>query len=89
MYSKYNQKVPRRGKRDNVTLAQVNLLKNDINIHNKINPFNVNPQVLAEKIINNLTIRSSIYPRIIDPVIFNIYTEVNYEPLYVFQSICG
>ena len=59
----------RSGKRDNVTLTQVPVLKNDINIHKKKDPFNVIPQVLAEKIINNLTIRSSIASRTIDPAI--------------------
>ena len=72
----------RRVKRDNVTLNQWPVLKNDISIHNKIDLFNVIPQVLAEKIINNLTIMSYIAPRIIDPSNLNIYTEVNYEALY-------
>ena len=45
--------------------------------------FNVIPLILAEGIINYLTIKASIDPIIIDPVILNIFTEGGYEPLYV------
>ena len=33
--------------------------------------------------MNDLTIKTSIYPMIIDTVVLNIFPEGNYEPLYV------
>ena len=48
--------VPRRVKRDSVTPIQGPILKNNIKFHYKIDSFNIIPQILAEKIIDYLTI---------------------------------
>ena len=57
---------PRRCKRDNVTPIRGPVLKNCKKIHNERYSFNLIPPILAEKIINNLTIKASCAPRIID-----------------------
>ena len=61
---------PRRFKIDHVDQTQLLVMKDDINFHYKKDSFNVIPQILSEKTINNLTIKSSCAPKIIDPTIF-------------------
>ena len=48
----------------------------------KRDSFNVIRHILAEKIINNITIEAYYYPKILDPAILFIFIEVNYEPIY-------
>ena len=38
---------------------------------------------MAGKIIYDITINMSFYPRIVDPIILKLCPEGNYEPLYV------
>ena len=58
-------------------------MKNEKHFHYKIYPFNVIPQILADKIINNLTIRASCSHRIIYHANSKLFPEENYETLYV------
>ena len=44
---------------------------------------NIIPQILAEKVIKNLTIKASCDPRIIDPANIKRFLEQNCNPLYV------
>ena len=48
----------------------------------KIDFFNFIPQILSEKINNNLTIKAYCYPRVIDPAILKLFPEGSYESLY-------
>ena len=73
----------RRDKWGNDTPMQGPLLNNDIHSHYKIYLFNVITQILAGKIINNLTIKASSYSIIIYFAIWNLFPEGNNEPLYV------
>ena len=68
----------RRGKIDNVTPIQETIIKNNKKIHFKIDSLNVIPHILAEKNMNNLTIKVSYYPIIMDPDILKLCLEGNY-----------
>ena len=76
----------RRGKIDNITPIQAPVLKNDINFHFKRYSSNVIPQILAEKIIDDLTINYSIDARTIYTAIVNIFPEDNYKPIFVLDQ---
>ena len=73
-------------KRDNITTLQGPILNDDKQIHYKINPFNGITQILAEKILNDITIKSYYYPRITDPYILKLFPVGKYEPLYFYHK---
>ena len=56
-------------------LVQGSVMKNKKHFHYKIYSFNVIPQIWADKIIINLTIRASCAPRIIYPAISKLFPE--------------
>ena len=65
----------RRGNRETVTPIKGSVMKNKKHFHYKIYSFNVIPQIWADKIIINLTIRASCAPRIIYPAISKLFPE--------------
>ena len=65
-----------RGKGENITLIQGPVLKSDKKIHYKIYYFNVIPQIFVENNINNITIKTSCYPRRINPSFLNFALKV-------------
>ena len=75
----------RRGKRSDFTPIQRPVLKNDKNLHYKRYSFNNIPQILAEKIMNKLTIKDYFDSRIVDTAILKISPEGKYEPLVVWD----
>ena len=75
---------PSRVKRVYFTPIQEHLLKNDINFYYKRDLFYFIPQILAEKIINNITIKDFYASRIIDSDILKNHGEY-YETL----CVCG
>ena len=86
-YIGHNMHTIHRGSKiDNITILQVPILNNDKQIYYKINSFNDINQILADKIINDLTIKSYYSPRIIDPYILKLFPEGNHEPLYVYHN---
>ena len=65
-----NYTGPRWSKKANITPIQGPVLKNGKIFHHKIDSFNVNTQIMDEKIINNLTIKASCAFKIIDTTFF-------------------
>ena len=83
MSRKNNYTGPIRCNRENVTSIQGPVQKHDKTPNRKRYSFNVITQILAIKIIYNITIKDSCALRIIDPAILKLCIVENYEPLYV------
>ena len=75
--------VHRISKRVDVSLIQLYILNNDINFQYKIDSFYVVPQILAEKIIIDLTIKDYFDPRILGTDILKLFLEGKYELTFV------
>ena len=74
---------PIRGNRAKFHPIQGSVLKKNKYFHDKRYSFSVIYQIFAEKIINNITIKASCDPRIVDHDILKPFRKVNYETLYV------
>ena len=76
----------RRKNRANVTPFLGPTPKKDKNFNYKRDSFNVIPQILDEKIIDNIKIKDSCDPIIIDTAILKPFPEGNHEALWIFDQ---